>query len=304
MASILSAERGGKWPASLAMGEGMAILAVSFNEETRANTMESGAPMRSVSTAVATLAALSLLVSCGIDFQTRAVEKARAYALDNLKNLSETQRDFIRYTDPAIMDRTVYRLRGSNDMMHTCMVWNVPGVEGSVVVAGHGERSLLEWSPDRIVVEDLTPVDKAMNAAAQRAVEFAMTRMLHLSDYERNCVRFNPPEAYRSSFEVEPEEPKDEGKPLSRWEAYLKSKEKKGKPVQYTFVWKAGDDATRIAVCGFSPKEGLTGWKAVEGMKIKVSELDASKASGGLTALPRSPEAEKDAERGEKNAAP
>ncbi len=243
--------------------------------------------MRSVATMMSALAALLLMASCGIDFQTKAVDKARNYALENLKDLNEPQRDFIRYTDPVIMDRVIYRMRGSTDMMHICMVWQVPGVDGSVVVAGHGERSLLEWSPDRILIEDLKPKDLVIGAATQRAVEFAMTRMLHLSDHERNRVRFTPPEVYASKLDIEPDEPKDSGKPLSRWEAYLKSKEQKTKPVQYSFVWKAQDEASRIVVCGFSPKEGLGGWKAQEGMKIKASELEGFKASGDLAAVPQ-----------------
>lgn len=242
--------------------------------------------MKSAATMMATLAALMILTSCGIDFKTRAVDKARNYALENLKQLSEPQRDFIRYTDPVIMDRVIYRLRGSNDMMHTCMVWTVPGMgDASVVVAGHGERSLLEWCPDRIVIEDMKGPDALLANATTNAITFVMSRMLHLSDHERNRVRFTPPEVYATNFDVDAEEVKENEKPLSRWEAYMKAKERKAQPVQYSFAWKAEPDSERIVVCGYSTKKGLVGWKAVEGMKIKAAELDAAKLSGNIASL-------------------
>ena len=237
--------------------------------------------MRFPAIILSVLAAM-LFTSCGIDFQTKAVEKARSYALDNLRQLNETQRDFIRYTDPVIMDKVIYRIRGSNDMMHTCMVWRVPGVDGAVVVAGHGERSLLEWDPDRIVIEDLLEPDKDLVEGTSRAVTFVMARMLHLSDTERNHVRFSPPEVYATKFDIEPEETKENEKALTRWEAYLKAKEEKNQPVQYSFVWHADNDANRIVVCGFSMKKGIAGWKPKEGMKISAQEFDGMKESANM----------------------
>ncbi len=237
---------------------------------------------------LAGLLAILSLASCAVDYQTKAVDKARAYALDTLKGMDESQRDFIRYTDPVVMERDIYRLRGSNDLLHVCMVWTVPGLEPGlkVVVAGHAERSLFEWNPDGVVIERLDGPNKELNAATTKAVFFVMNRMLHLSDAERNNIRFSTPALYASKFDVEPEETKkkaDEGKPLSRWEAYLKSKERKEKPVQYSFVWKAASGY--VAVVGFSPKEGIARWNPVSGMMIDKAELDAMKLSGNLGAV-------------------
>jgi hypothetical protein len=242
--------------------------------------------MRFLVLTLSLLAALAL-ASCGIDFQTKAVEKARDYALDNLKQLNETQRDFIRYTEPTIMNRVIYRMGdgksdNSGDMLHLCMVWRVPGVDGSVVVAGHGERSLLEWSPDRILIEDMNAPDSVLAAANKEAVTFVMSRMLHLSDAERNRVRFTPPELFKTKFDVDPEDVKASEKPLSRWEAYLKSKEKKAQPVQYSFVWNAEEAGGKIVVCGYSPKEGVERWKAKEGMKIDAARLKEMELSENL----------------------
>ena len=151
-------------------------------------------------------------------------------------------------------------------------------------MAGHGERSLFEWDPDRIIIEDLTEPDKDIISGTSAAIAFVMARMLHLSDAERNRVRFSPPEVYATKFDVDSEETaKESDKPLTRWEAYLKAKEQKIQPVQYSFVWRAAKDDERIVVCGFSTKKGLAGWKAKEGMKISATELDSMKDSANLT---------------------
>jgi len=228
-----------------------------------------------------------LAQSCGIDFQTRAVDKARNYALDNLKQLNETQRSFIRYTDPVIMDRVIYRMNNTGrycDLLHVCMVWKVPGMDSSIVVAGHAERSLLEWNPDRIIIEDLTAPDSIIAKNQEDAIIFAMNRMLSLSDAERNHIRFTPAEIYKTKFALPEDETKDENRTLSRWEAYLKSKEKKPEPIQYSVVWKMPPNGTEaIVISGLAPSEKSTGkWKPATGMKISVAELDAMKISGNL----------------------
>ncbi len=237
----------------------------------------------------AALLAAALLPSCGIDYQTKAVERARNYALDNMKGLDESQRDFIRYTDPQIADKELLDVRerenSASSVVQTCMVWNVPGVDGSVVVVGTATRDTRDWNPVRIVVEDLESPDKDLFAARQLAVSFVMSRMLYLTDAERNRVRFSDPEQRPTSFELPKEEPKAGAKPLSRWEAYLKSKEKKVEPVQGSFVWKADAAGDRIVVCGLA-KKGLKGWAPVSGMVVGSAELEGHTASGWKAPAP------------------
>ena len=45
-------------------------------------------------------AMLAVLSGCRTDYTKSAVERARTYALDNLKGLSDNERNFIRYTQP------------------------------------------------------------------------------------------------------------------------------------------------------------------------------------------------------------
>ena len=106
----------------------------------------------------AIVAALVLLPGCRTDYSKSAVERAREYALNNLKGLSDNHRNFIRYTQPVIYENIVYPRyvipldRGAkhveiddvrhfpvapeHDLMHSCVVWNPPDLGARVVVAG------------------------------------------------------------------------------------------------------------------------------------------------------------------------
>jgi len=238
---------------------------------------------------IAALLAAGILPSCGIDYQTKAVERARAYALDNTRGFDETQRDFIRYTDPSIYDKPSLdvksRENASSSVTQTCMVWNVPGLDGSLVVCGMATQDTHDWCPVRMLVEDVSAPDKDLLEAKQKAVAFVFSRMSYLSDSERNRARFADPQTRTTAFELPKDEKSSEGKPLSRWEAYLKSKEKKVEPVQTSFIWKADADGSLVVVSGVA-KKGLKGWTPVSGMLVSASELDSRSAPGWKSPAP------------------
>lgn len=56
------------------------------------------------------MAALTVLIltGCRTDYTKNAVERARTYALNNLKGLTDNQRNFIRFTQPEIYENIVY----------------------------------------------------------------------------------------------------------------------------------------------------------------------------------------------------
>ena len=108
--------------------------------------------------------------ACKTDYTEEAVEKARTYALENIRGISETQRNYIRYTQPQIFENTLFprmtmpipdeaHIKVSNitrlpeaphlDYMHSCIVWIPPGLDAMVVVSGEGERSMRGWTPNR-----------------------------------------------------------------------------------------------------------------------------------------------------------
>ena len=93
-------------------------------------------------------AALAVLTGCQTDYTKSAVERARTYALKNLKGLSDNQRNFIRYTQPEIYENIVYPryvtpldagashieiddvrhfpVAPEHDLMHSCVVSCMP----------------------------------------------------------------------------------------------------------------------------------------------------------------------------------
>lgn len=230
-------------------------------------------------TLAALMAALALC-ACNTDYQTKAVEKAREYALDNLKDIPETQRDYIRYTDPEFLDQVIF-LNGSkptsrNNYMHTCIVWKVPGMTEKVVVSGTGDRMMREWNPNRVLLKNFPVIDPRRKEARYKATSYVMDRMLYLSDNERNRVRFTAPEILKTSFDVPYEDEADKKKaaqkPLSRWEQYLRSIERKRVPEQFSLVWKGDKDGQRIVVCGFS-SETMKDWTPRSGMLVQESDL-------------------------------
>ena len=134
----------------------------------------------------AAMAALAFLLltagaACRTDYTDDAVEKARAYALERTKDLTEPQRNFIRYATPEIWEDEIFPYQPMafeeyahlprnlqdkepvkapyHDFMASSFVWNPPGLGYSVVVIGSGERSMQFWEPLKLVYKTPVPVD-------------------------------------------------------------------------------------------------------------------------------------------------
>ena len=248
----------------------------------------------------AALAALAVLSGCRTDYTKSAVERARTYALNNLKGLSDNQRNYIRYTQPEIYENIIYPryvipldtgidhveiddvrrfpVAPQHDLMHSCVVWTPPDLGAKVVVAGEGERSMLFWEPYRVIVKRYDPGDTGLKSATSVASSFVRNNMLYLSTAELNRVRFDKPEAVYTRLPVEPEQEKVE---LSSWEEYLNEKE--GKPpkavpnTQLSLVWPADDPLRRIVVTGFSKTGTFNGWKLRTAELMDVDKLDSAR---------------------------
>ena len=248
----------------------------------------------------AALAALAVLSGCRTDYTKSAVERARTYALNNLKGLSDNQRNYIRYTQPEIYENIIYPryvipldtgidhveiddvrrfpVAPQHDLMHSCVVWTPPDLGAKVVVAGEGERSMLFWEPYRVIVKRYDPGDTGLKSATSVASSFVRNNMLYLSTAELNRVRFDKPEAVYTRLPVEPEQEKVE---LSSWEEYLNEKEgrtPKAVPnTQLSLVWPADDPLRRIVVTGFSKSGTFYGWKLRTAELMDVDKLDGAR---------------------------
>lgn len=251
-------------------------------------------------TALMTAALLFLLslTACRTDFRTEAAESARAYALKYAKDISETDRNYIRYNDPVIYSNLLFKSgipvfdpigTGPNrydeyvseadsnlDFMHTAFVWNLPKSGFSVIVDGAGERNQRGWSPDKLIFKKYIPEDTAFSAARIKAVEFIANFFPDIKIRDLNHIRFSVPEILATSFQIEPpDEKKEKETQIKKWMEYIRSGEVPEKdPVQISLVWYSPLSKEAFVVCGTAPGENLNGWAPKRAYLVSLAELD------------------------------
>ena len=242
---------------------------------------------------------LLFCTACGIDYRLNAVERARAYALKNTKDLSETDRNFIRYNDPQIMSNLIFagtvpakddlgtgpnrfdtyevQYNPNYDYMHTAFVWNLPKAGFSVLVDGAGERDLRGWDPDCIIYKKFIPENTALSAAHIQAVTFLVNFIPELDFADINRVRFSEPQVHPTSFLLDNPAEQTREKQMEKWMGYIRTGtglEKK--PAQISLVWTSPVNGDKIIVCGTAPAENLIGWTPKKAFLLKPGELDAA----------------------------
>ena len=248
------------------------------------------------------MAAMAVLTACRTDYTKNAVETARAYALNNLKGLSDNQRNFIRFTQPEIYENIIYPryvipldagnsghievddvrrfpVAPEHDLMHSCVVWSPPDLGAKVVVAGEGERSMMFWEPYRVIVKHYDPGDNGLKSATSAASAFVRNNMQYLTTSELNRVRFDNPETIYTRLPVDPDEP-EQGE-LTSWEEYLNERDGKASNdspyTQLSLMWPADDPLQCIVVTGFSTSGTFAGWKLRTAELMDVSKLDGAR---------------------------
>ena len=264
-------------------------------------------------TIFAMTAALAVLTGCRTDYTKSAVERARTYALKNLKGLSDNQRNFIRYTQPEVYENIVYPryvtpldtgagthieiddvrhfpVAPQHDLMHSCVVWSPPDLGAKVVVAGEGERSMMFWEPYRVIVKRYDPGDSGLKSATASASVFVRNNMQYLSTAELNRVRFDTPETVYTRLPVDPEEPEQDIR--SAWEEYQAEKEGRQPAespyTQLSLMWPADDPLQCIVVTGFSKSGTFAGWKLRTAELMDVNKLnDARLTREEIDAIPK-----------------
>ncbi len=252
----------------------------------------------------AMIAALAFLSGCRTDYSKSAVERARSYALNNLKGLSDNQRNFIRYTQPEIYENIIYPryvipldagnsghieiddvrrfpVAPQHDLMHSCVVWNPPDLGARVVVAGEGERSMMFWEPYRVIVKHYDPGDTGLRRATSAASAFVRNNMQYLTTAELNRVRFDKPETVYTRLPVDPDGTDPER--LTSWEEYQNERDGKSSKnnasayTQLSLMWPADDPLQCIVVTGFSKSGTFAGWKLRTAELMEVSKLDGAR---------------------------
>jgi len=241
--------------------------------------------------------ALLCLAACQTDYRTEAAEDARRYALRHTKELSETDRNFIRYTDPAIYSNLLFPSRvpvfsgiggGPNrfdaykaaanpnlDYMHTAFVWELPKAGFSVVVDGTGERNQRGWSPDIVVYKKFIPENTAFTAAHIKAIEFLVNFFPDLKLADINRVRFYEPRVVPTRFPITRPEELSRDSQIKKWMEYIRSgKGLEKQPAQISLVWKSPLNGEEMVVCGTSPSSNLNGWAPKKAFLLSPDELE------------------------------
>ncbi len=258
----------------------------------------------------ALLAVLS--VSCRSDYSGDAVEKARSYALKNLRGITEMQREYIRFTQPQIFENMIFARYVTplqsmghfkvespedfptapfQDLMHSCFVWSPPDLGAYVVVMGDGDRNMFHWNPYRVLIKKYYPGDQALLSAVAASAAYAQNDMLYLSVEERNRMRFAEPESIEYT-KLELKKP-DAGsrKTLTPWEEYLAELEEEKKEYhQISLVWKADDPKKKIVFSGWTDSGTLKNWKLANGELMSVEKLQSHLLTKEeIAAIPKAP---------------
>ena len=232
------------------------------------------------------IAALLFLSGCATDYRLEAAENAKEYLLDNIEGLSSFQRNYIRYNDPVILNKELWRSTvpqampdahivdrhekhtykdPRRDMMMQCFAWRVPGMAEDLMVVGTAQRDFRYWSPDRIVLRNRVKKDIAGIRLQKKAMQFAVTALPELKGDLYQRVRFETPEVYTYLFEITQQRKK---KQSEDWLDFLKVSAGK-EPVQISAVWKDPVTGKCIAVAGTAEDAGLTTWRPLKAFELQ-----------------------------------
>lgn len=237
--------------------------------------------------------------ACQTDYRTDAAERARAYALKYSRDLSESDRNFIRYNDPVLMSDLLFSYSqptfstlgsGPNrydewgtdktdvyDYMHSAFVWHLPKAGFALVVDGTGERTQRGWTPTQVVYKKFVPENTAFSAAKIKAVNFIANFFPDLKSSEINEVRFNEPFVAVTDFHLTPPEDANRDTQLKKWMDYIRSGSGSVPlKTQISLIWTSPADGKKLVVTGEAPKKNLYGWKPVKALILDPKELDES----------------------------
>ena len=225
------------------------------------------------------------LAGCEITNHTEdALERARKFALEEARDLTEYQRNIIRYTLPVLQGQMIFRTEPIPlteyehiprnefhkpletkhlDYVASCFVWNIPDLGGDVVVYGTGDRNFRFWQPLKVMYRKLAEPDEDYIAARKKAVSFTADNMLYITDTERDRIRFSEAKVWCTTFDLKYLEDDKPLKQKTSWTSYLLKKQGGEKEkYQVSLVWQADDPNKFIVFTGLGadiPKVGKDG---------------------------------------------
>lgn len=222
-------------------------------------------------------ALLFLAAGCRSDvyYQDRAVRRARAYLLENAKELTPDQLYFVKFNRPILLTGEILPAGGrpgerQSDVRQICVTWRIPGCDQDYLVFGASSGSMEYWYPNRLIQKKFEefglPIQDAMTQARAYAQNYLYD---NLNVTEFNRVRFDFPFVIETNFTpvADPSgtlAPEQAEAARKRLEALT----------QLSLVWPLEDPGECIVFCG-NGKADLSGWAINFAGKMKKSDLDA-----------------------------
>ena len=223
--------------------------------------------------AVAGVLLAILAVSCQSReyYVERAADDAREFVLDNMRDLTPNQRNFIRYNKPILYAETysggdfwiTVQPLGGNDYCQMCAVWEVPGEKLPIIVFGISDHGVRGWRPTKIVRRNFRTMEAIREQAINHAMLYAMNEMLYLRVSDSNRVRFSPPEIFVTDFSLDiPSRNKD------------LQEAAKNQKMQISFVWPSDEPGRKIVISGMCSAH-YAGFVTVTGLLRTAEDLKA-----------------------------
>ena len=223
-------------------------------------------------------AALFLTAGCRSDayYQDRAVQRARAYLLENAKDLTADQLYFVKFNRPVLLTGEVLPAGSQPGERQTgiqqiCVTWRIPGRDLDYLVFGASGGSMEYWYPNRLIEKKFEKFGLPIQAAMKLARAYAQNYLYDgLSVAEFNRIRFDFPFVIETAFPLVAD---PTGK-LDPKETEAVRKRLSALP-QLSLVWPLDDHGECIVFCG-NGQGDLSGWAINFAGKMKKAELDAA----------------------------
>lgn len=227
--------------------------------------------------AAAVFAFMLMALFCGcrsdVYYQNRAIERARAFLLEEAKELDWRQQEFVRYADPVILHSHILGKvsYGTPDLLGSesrqiCVTWQLPDQKGVYMVYGVSGGRMEYWVPERLIRKEFVNVPTPLVDSAAAAVKYAISNLSEeLTTEELNTIRFSAPSLLMTNFDVTLKLPEDPAEQAAFAEAA-------GKMMQLTLAWNTGSNKT-VFFCGNGMPD-MTQWSVERAGIIKPDELE------------------------------
>ncbi len=204
-------------------------------------------------------------------YRAQAVEEAREYAMPKVRDLTEIQRDYIRYAPPQVMEEKIFYGKSSGsgkfDRIQTCIAWKVPDMDEYLVVFGWSAPNMVDWSPYQVIRKKYIIPNTSWNLALKNAVNYSMQNMLYLNNATRNRIRFVPPEVCETKLDMKGVKAK-----INNAEK-AKNTEISKDSVQISMLWEGPRPDELVVVTGYAKDMNLAGFQIVHAGVKKSSEV-------------------------------